>query len=349
MAEVAEVAEVVEQPEAAPGAWADARAEVQAAVAAVVHSAPAEPARPEPQYSPVRPRAKARPAQDRLPRPAPVPDSPFTQAAPVPMVMPPGASPMAMMWPTPGLAVPMAAGGSYGVQAVPFMGQMVGQPMAPPMAPAMAPSVAQPMLQPMLQPVVSPMMHPAQPIPQSVGQPAAYGGLGFPSAQAQWPASVPVAPVYNPSPAYVPSPTPHSSPAYSSSPAPHSSPAYRAPTRASTARVASPAVPHSWVAEASLVVAASIMVAAAVVIWVRIRGRVEACIGGCPDLDAVVSTTQLHAWAIICISAVAVVAAGFSLRRTRGTDFVRAVGALALIGALVTMVLGVMLLTTSLP
>jgi hypothetical protein len=117
----------------------------------------------------------------------------------------------------------------------------------------------------------------------------------------------------------------------------------------STRSVEQPKVPHSWIAEAVLSAASMMMVAVAAVVWARIRGQINECAGGCPDLEAVTSAIQFNGWSIIGLSAIAVVLAGFALRKTRGTDVVRGLGALALVGAMVMIVLGALVLNTSLP
>jgi hypothetical protein len=103
-----------------------------------------------------------------------------------------------------------------------------------------------------------------------------------------------------------------------------------------------------WVIEAILAALASAMVAVAVVVWWRIHSRVQECVGGCPDLEAVTDAIPYNGWSVIGLSAVGIVMAGFSLRKTRGTDAIRAIGALALIGGVAAIVLGALLLNTSL-
>ncbi|MDR2566492.1 MAG: hypothetical protein LBC97_10670 [Bifidobacteriaceae bacterium] len=323
-------------PATGPGS-PDAQAAVQAAVAAVVQPRATQPRAAQPpqgggrEYGAVRNRLEARPTQDRLPRPAPSPDSPLVQA-PVPMVLPPATGQMAMVWQPSGLAaMPMAAGGAFGVQAVPMMGQMVSQPMIQAMPQAMAQPMPSPMVQPMAQPMSQPMMQAmAQPMaapsmPQAFGPFPAYGATAPAFAQPQWPTSAPVD---------------FASPSRAG---------YRSLAQASTVRPQAPAVPHSWIVEACLAACAAIMVAVSAVVWGRIHAQVLACSDGCPNIDAVASTAQFHGWAIIAISAISIIASGFSLRRTRSTDLVRAIGALALIGAVVMIALGIMLLNTSLP
>ncbi|MDR2373362.1 MAG: hypothetical protein LBD77_04540 [Bifidobacteriaceae bacterium] len=313
--------------EPAPTASADAQAAVEAAVAAAVRPWSSQHG-PHVYAAPERGRTELRPAQERLPRPEPAADSPLALGAGTGGLAP--AAPMAMMWPTSAGGVPMGVAPGYELQAGAYVAQPYAAPAAQPYAAPAAQPVAQPFAQPFAQPVAQPF---AQPFLQPLTQPlaatdrpsVAVGVLGAPAPQPAWPAGVPRA-------------------------IGDARPSYRTMAQLSTRAVATPApVPQPWVLEAALATVAAAIVAVAVVVWVRIREQIQGCVGGCPDLDAVVSAVQVNGWTIIGLAGAAAVMAGFSLRRTRGTDVLRAFGALCLIGALVMIVLGSLVLNTSLP
>jgi hypothetical protein len=330
-----------------PEPSADARAAVQAAVAQAVRpSATGGQAtlNRRGQYGPIRSHAEARPTQDRLPRVGPAADSPLLVGGPVyPSLTATGQSP-AMMWPPPGLSVPVPGNPGYGLPtAQPMMVQAMLQPTGQPMVQP----TAQPMVQPIPGMVFQTMPYPAsgplgptivqpmpsagagsfahQPVVQAYlatgGQPLIYGGVAAPAPP------TPVAP----------------------SPAPTLNAAYRPPA----SRVAVPVKPvgvnRDWVVELLLAISSAATVGVAAVVWGRTHERVRECVGGCLDLEAVTSAARFNGWAVIALAAIGLVMAGLSLRRTRGTDAVRVLGALALIASLVVIALGVILLTTSLP
>ncbi|MDR1187218.1 MAG: hypothetical protein LBK95_07165 [Bifidobacteriaceae bacterium] len=326
-----------DDPRPASQPSAAAQAAVEAAVAAAVRPQHQIAQRHPEAYGAIHGRAQSRPTQDRMPRLGPAVDSPLLASA-AQMVMPPQAA-LPMMWPAQTVDAAQASPASYGVPSVGFVSQPVMQPMVPAMAQPIAQPVAQPMVQPMAQPAAQPMVQAvAQPVAQPMVQPMMQPVAQPMVQQMVQPVAQPV--VYSYASPVNTGPMPALQPL---------KPSYRGMAQLSTRPVEASKVQQPWVVEALLAAVGSGMVAIAVVVWWRIHSRIQQCTGGaCPDLDAVVSDIQYNGWSVIALSALAMLMAGFSLRKTRGTDLIRALGALALIGGMVTMVLGALLLNTSL-
>jgi hypothetical protein len=312
--------DALEEPVGEPSA--DAQEAVRAAVAAAVPSAKAVNRRRQTGGA-LHSLAEAAPTQGRLSRMGVAAGSPLATGGGH-VVVP---APTATAWPSGSLGVTVPGGG-FGAPVPSFMAPAAGQPMA--QAYPTAGATAIPQVMGSVYPAAGGMTPPgmAGPVypttgglnqPQPLGQPPAYGSYSSGPLPA---VTTPFEPL---------------------------KPSYSSLARLSTRPVTQPKVHHSWIMELVFACSGLVMVVVAAVVWTRIHERIQECVGGCPDLDSVIDAVQFNGWSIIGLSALAMVLAGFSLRTTRGTDAVRALGSLVLVASVATIVLGALVLATSLP